>query len=154
MASNGRICSYRQSILYSAAGVAGLSVIRFTPIGGQDRSKPLPYDPTSSITEQVQASIQVSLKNLRTTYIDCYLLHSPLNTMWRTLEAWEALKRLQDDGVVRLIGVSNTYDVETLKALDTQGGRKPNVVQNRWYEGNGFDKAVVYYCKENSIHYE
>jgi len=106
------------------------------------------------VTEQVQASVQVSLKNLRTTYIDSYLLHSPLNTMWRTLEAWEVLKRLQDDGVVRLIGVSNTYDVETLKTLETQGGRKPNVVQNRWYEGNGFDKAVVRYCKENSIYYE
>lgn len=106
------------------------------------------------MTEQVQASVQVSLKNLRTTYIDSYLLHSPLNTMWRTLEAWEVLKRLQDDGVVRLIGVSNTYDVETLKTLETQGGRKPNVVQNRWYEGNGFDKAVVRYCKENSIYYE
>lgn len=96
----------------------------------------------------------MSLNNLRTTYIDSYLLHSPLNTMERTLEAWEVLKKLQDDGVVHLIGVSNTYDVETLKALETLGGRKPNVVQNRWYEGNGFDRAVVHYCKGNSIYYQ
>jgi diketogulonate reductase-like aldo/keto reductase len=74
--------------------------------------------------------------------------------MERTLEAWKVFTKLQDDGVVRLIGVSNIYDVETLKLLETQGGRKPNVVQNRWYERNGFDRAVVHYCKENSIYYE
>jgi diketogulonate reductase-like aldo/keto reductase len=96
----------------------------------------------------------VSLNNLRTTYIDSYLLHSPLNTIERTLEAWKVLMKLQDNGIVSLIGVSNTYDVETLKTLETQGGRRPNVVQNRWHEGNGFDKEVVRYCKENSIYYE
>ena len=53
---------------------------KFTPINGQDRSKPLPYDPRASLVEQVQQSFATSLKNLRTNYVDSLVLHSPLST--------------------------------------------------------------------------
>ena len=29
-----------------------------------------------------------------------------------------------------------------------------DVVQNRWYEGNGWDQEVVQFCKEHGIYYE
>ena len=51
-----------------------------------------------------------------------------------------------------MIGVSNTYDVKVLIALGK--ARKVQVVQNRWYEGNEWDKKVVTYCKENGIMYQ
>ncbi|PVF94613.1 Aldo/keto reductase [Serendipita vermifera] len=127
---------------------------KYTPIGGQDTSKPLPYDPSTSITQQVNDSFATSLKNLKTTYLDSYILHSPLNTLDRTLEAWKVLCSLQDQGLVKNIGMSNTYDVKILEALERHGGRKPQVVQNRWYEGNAFDRDVVKYCRDNQIHYE
>ena len=57
-----------------------------------------------------------------------------------TLEAWKALGQLQDEGKVRLIGVSNTYDVRILASLGK--ARKVQVVQNRWYEGNEWDQKV------------
>ncbi|KAJ3510134.1 hypothetical protein NLJ89_g4848 [Agrocybe chaxingu] len=125
---------------------------KYTPIGGQDRTKPLPYNPSDSVPNQILASIQKSLSNLHTTYLDSYLLHSPLPTIGQTLEAWKILMQLQDEGKVRLIGVSNTYDVRVLAAL--QKVRKVQVVQNRWYEGNEWDQAVVGYCKENGIMYQ
>ena len=125
---------------------------RYTPIGGQDTSKPLPYDPSDSISKQVQSSCKKSLSNLRTTYLDSYILHSPLPTIEQTLEAWHALMKLQDEGTVRLIGVSNTYDVRILQAL--QKARKVQVVQNRWYEGNNWDQQVFNYCKELGIMYQ
>lgn len=53
---------------------------KYTPIGGQDVSKPLPYDPKSSIAEQVQSSVQTSLRQLGVDYLDGLLLHSPLPT--------------------------------------------------------------------------
>ena len=59
---------------------------------------------------------------------------------------------LQDEGTVRLIGVSNTYDVRILQAL--QKARKVQVVQNRWYEGNDWDQKVFNYCKELGIMYQ
>ncbi|KAH9896138.1 Aldo/keto reductase [Cubamyces lactineus] len=127
---------------------------KYTPIGGQDTSQPLPYDPETDIPTQIQASVQTSLSNLHTTYLDGLLLHSPLRTLSQTLTAWQTLVGLQDSGVVRKIGVSNTYDVSTLEALERDGGRRPDVVQNRWYEGNGWDNDVWTYCQEKHIQYQ
>ncbi|KAF8512779.1 NADP-dependent oxidoreductase domain-containing protein, partial [Gautieria morchelliformis] len=125
---------------------------KFTSIGGQDRSLPLPYDPSSSVRAQVLASFQVSLRNLHTTYLDSLILHSPLETIGQTLEAWRTLMQLQDEGKVRMIGVSNTYDVQILNSLCEL--RKVQVVQNRWYEGNDWDKQVCAYCLVHGIQYQ
>ncbi|KAF4567409.1 hypothetical protein EYR40_006408 [Pleurotus pulmonarius] len=126
--------------------------VRFTPINGQDTAKPLPYDPSTPIPEQIKASFRTSLANLRTTYVDSYLLHSPLSTKARTLEAWRALMGLQDAGMVRMIGVSNVYDVGVLRALAKE--REVQVVQNRWYEGNEWDRDVYGYCRAHGILYQ
>jgi len=125
---------------------------KYTPIAGQDLTKPIPYNPSDSITKQVRSSCQKSLANLGTTYLDSYILHSPLPSLEQTLEAWQALAQLQDEGKVKLIGVSNTYNVKTLAALDK--ARKVQVVQNRWYEGNVWDPKVFNYCKKNGIMYQ
>lgn len=61
---------------------------------------------------------------------------------------------LQDAGKVRYIGVSNTYDVAMLEALERDGGRRVQVVQNRWYEGNAWDKDVLAYCRKRDIQYQ
>jgi diketogulonate reductase-like aldo/keto reductase len=60
--------------------------------------------------------------------------------------------KLQDEGKVRMIGMSNTYDVKILVAL--QKARKVQVVQNRWYEGNKWDKQVFNYCHQHEIMYQ
>jgi len=125
---------------------------KFTSINGQDRNKPLPYDPDKSVKEQVQTSFATSLRQLHTTYLDSYILHSPLRTIEETMEAWRVLATLQDEGKVKLIGVSNTYDVDTLESLSSE--RKVQVVQNRWYERNSFDKDVYEYCKQSGIMYQ
>ncbi|KAF8894325.1 Aldo/keto reductase [Gymnopilus junonius] len=125
---------------------------KYTPIAGHDLSKPIPYDPSEPISSQVLTSFRKSLSNLHTTYLDSYLLHSPLPTIEQTLEAWHAMMQLQDEGQVRLIGVSNTYDVRVLAALGK--ARKVQVVQNRWYEGNGWDQKVFNYCKDAEIMYQ
>jgi diketogulonate reductase-like aldo/keto reductase len=125
---------------------------RFTPISGQDTTNPIPYNPLDSISQQITTSCQKSLTNLHTTYIDSYLLHSPFPTIEETLEAWHTLMKLQDEGKVRMIGMSNTYDVKILVAL--QKARKVQVVQNRWYEGNKWDKQVFNYCHQHEIMYQ
>lgn len=114
----------------------------------------MPYDPSNRLETQIQDSFEHSLKNLKTTYIDSYILHSPLETLSRTLTAWKVLMALQDAGKVKYIGVSNTYDVSILETLERDGGRKVQVVQNRWYEGNGFDSKVLAYCKQHGVQYQ
>ncbi|KAL5507048.1 hypothetical protein ACEPAH_6504 [Sanghuangporus vaninii] len=125
---------------------------KFTSIAGQDRSKPLPYDPSLSVSEQVRASFQTSLRNLQTTYLDSYILHSPLPTWADTLAAWNVLNSLKEQGTVRMIGVSNAYQVSIIELLDAE--HKVEVVQNRWYQENDWDKDVVKYCKEHGAMYQ
>lgn len=56
---------------------------------------------------------------------------------------------------VDLVGVSNMYDPKLLRYLtEGAGGVKPDIVQNRWYEGNDWDPEVVAYCLKEGIHYE
>lgn len=126
---------------------------KFTPISGQDTSKLLPYDPKASIEDQLTSSLAVSLANLRTTYLDAYLLHSPLpGPISNTLKAWRVLARFQDEGKVKMVGVCNTYDARVLESLSEE--RKVQIVQNRWYEGNEWDKEVVGWCKRESAMYQ
>ncbi|CAE6488228.1 unnamed protein product [Rhizoctonia solani] len=125
---------------------------KYTPIGGHDRSQPIPYDPSVPIPVQIRTSLQKSLSNLRTAWLDSYLLHSPLETTSHTKEAWNTLCDLRKEGLVRRIGVSNTYDVQALELLQSIG--EVDVVQNRWYEGNAWDAQVHKYCLENKIAYQ
>lgn len=127
---------------------------RFTSIEGQDQRKPLPYNPNQPVAAQVQESFAKSLANLGTENVDALLLHSPLRTLEKTLEAWMELIKLRESGRVSLIGLSNVYDIETLQYVWEKTGVKPDIVQNRWYQGNNWDKAVVAFCKKESIHYE
>lgn len=62
-----------------------------------------------------------SLKNqLKTDYVDLYLLHSPFISKsthgFDLVEAWKYLEKLVDDGYARSIGVSN-FSVEDLQTI-------------------------------------
>ena len=96
--------------------------------------------------------MQKSLANLHTTYLDSYLLHSPFPTWEQTLEAWQTLAALQDAGTVRLIGVSNIHSAAMVLRLSAV--RAVQVVQNRWYEGNGWDADVHAVCRKQGIMYQ
>src|SRR5580698_381847 len=43
---------------------------KFTSLSGQDPAR-IPYDPRAPLADQVRQSFAVSLKNLRTDYLDC-----------------------------------------------------------------------------------
>jgi len=106
------------------------------------------------VEAQVRSSFATSLQQLRTTYLDSYILHSPLETYAKTLEAWRVLVGFQDEGRVRVIGLSNAYDPSLLNRLGKDSGRAVQVIQNRWYERNGWDSGVVKWCLANGAQYQ
>lgn len=64
--------------------------------------------PTDFGYEQALAAFDTSLKKLGLDYLDLYLLHWPAPAKWdKTLAAWRALEKLQAEGSIRSIGVSN-----------------------------------------------
>ncbi|EIW71809.1 hypothetical protein TREMEDRAFT_67967 [Tremella mesenterica DSM 1558] len=116
---------------------------KFTPLDGQDISQPLPYDPKASLDEQIRQSLDKSIRNLGVDYLDSVILHSPLPTKEETLLAYRTLEELADQGKVRTLGISNIYDPTLLQWLINQARIKVGVVQNRWYEGNGWDWSIA-----------
>jgi len=125
---------------------------KYTPLASQDATKPLPYDPATPLSVQLDTSLTASLRNLNTTYLDSYVIHGPLPSPSENLMVWRKLAEFQDAGKVKRIGVSNVYDVSALEALSEV--RQVQVVQNRWYEGNKWDSKVSAYCRERNIQYQ
>ena len=130
---------------------------KFSSVLGQDPTK-MPYNAKSSITEQVNASIASSLKNLGVAgdgedYIDCLVLHSPYPSQAHTEEAWRAMEAHVPRSV-RTLGISNIYHPSALKALYSFATVKPSVVQNRFYREMGYDSGVRAFCAEKDMTYQ
>ena len=126
---------------------------KFTSLSGQDPTR-IPYDPQAPLAEQVRQSFAVSLRNLRTDYLDCLVLHSPLPSVGQTLEVWRTLESLVDAGGVRQLGISNCYRIEQLEALYQSARFKPVVIQNRFYAETGYDREIRAFCRQHGILYQ
>ena len=103
---------------------------KFTP--AQHQGADVPYDPAAPLQDQVAQSVQVSLKNLQVTSVDALLLHGPLETHERTMEAWRAMERQVELGFVTQLGISNLHDVRRFERIYEEAAVKPRVLQNRF----------------------
>lgn len=126
---------------------------KFTPAMGQDPQR-MPYDPKANLAEQVTQSFEVSLSNLRTDYLDCLVLHSPLESAADTLEAWRAMEVIFDTGGAKQLGISNCYELARLEHLCRSASVKPAVVQNRFYADTGYDCDIRAFCRQHGILYQ
>jgi len=126
---------------------------KFTLLAGQD---PLttPYDKTADLSTQVAQSFEVSKTNLRTNYIDSLILHSPPSDFEDLQIVWRAMEKLVDKKEVGQIGISNIYDLQTLKDLYEMAVIKPRVVQNRFYEKSSYDVKIRSFCTLHDISYQ
>lgn len=126
---------------------------KFTPVSGQD-PKRVPYDARASLPVQVDQSVQTSLRNLRTEYLDCLVLHSPLADLDSTLTVWRAMEVACDRGIVRQLGISNCYDVKLFEELFRQARIPPSIVQNRFYDKTGYDRELRERCRKLDVIYQ
>ncbi|WP_136807380.1 aldo/keto reductase family protein [Desulfosediminicola flagellatus] len=126
---------------------------KYTAIDGQD-PKSVPYTVNASVTEQVNQSVEVSLKNLQTSYIDTLILHSPMRDYEQTLEAWRTMESIVASGQVYQLGISNFYDLALVERLYEDVEVKPVVLQNRFYQETGYDKELREFCSNKGMFYE
>ncbi len=126
---------------------------KFTPLSGQDPER-VPYDAKASLGEQVAQSFQTSLKNLKTTYLDCLILHSPLANQQQMEEVWQAMEQIFDNGGVKQLGISNCYDLQQFKLLYRNAKVKPAVIQNRFYAEAQYDITIRDFCQQQRITYQ
>jgi len=80
--------------------------------------------------EKVQALVARQLEELQLTYLDLYMLHSPMSNEDLQQDSWRALELLYQKKVIRSIGVSN-FGGEELDRLCRTASVLPMVVQNK-----------------------
>lgn len=96
-----------------------------------------------------------TLKNLRTDYLDLYLIHWPLPTPgyenWKQLDldTWKAMEELYEEGKIRAIGFSNFLPHHIENILE-HAKIRPMVDQIEFHPGYT-QEAAVRFCKEKEI---
>ncbi|MFJ8790684.1 aldo/keto reductase [Streptomyces sp. NPDC102462] len=78
--------------------------------------------------EETLASFEESRRRLGVEYVDLYLIHWPLPRVGKYVDAWRAMIKLREDGLVRSIGVSN-FTAEHIGQLEEKTGVLPSVNQ-------------------------
>lgn len=73
-------------------------------------------------------AFEASLERLGTDYLDLYLIHWPLPRLDHYVESWKAMIRLQQEGHIRTLGVSN-FQPEHIARLQAETGVLPTVNQ-------------------------
>ncbi len=127
---------------------------KYTYPRGQDHR--LPYNPADNFAAQVKSSLESTLKNLHTDYLDSFLLHGPSSPVGLTnndLEVWGTMEELCESGKTRMIGVSNV-ELHHLQAFCDKARIKPAIVQNRCYAADSWDSEIREYCLEQGIIYQ
>lgn len=105
--------------------------------------------------ENVKSAFERTLNNLRTDYLDLYLIHWPLPEPgykeWRQLdkETWRVMEELYEAGKIRAIGLSNFLPHHIENILKDCRVR-PAVDQIEYHPGYS-QEAVVNYCRERGI---
>lgn len=131
--------------LAKALGARRKDAIVVTKFGVGYREAPNFRD---SSRRRIMASIEKSLQNLRTDYVDVYLVHWP-DVTTPLEETMGALDDLVRQGKVRAVGVSN-FRLSQLEAC--MRIRRVDVVQYGW---NMFDrrmqKEIFPYCRDHNI---
>ncbi len=131
--------------LGEALGSRRDEAIIVTKFGMNYRDKPNFRD---SSAERVKVSIDKSLKNLGTDFVDVYLVHWPdRETPFE--ETMSALDDIVRDGKVRFVGLSNFTRDEIDECMKV---RRVDVVQYGW---NMFDRRmqreILPYCHDNGV---
>jgi len=101
--------------------------------------------------DHVKNGIDQTFRDLNTHYIDLYLIHAPVEETY--IETWTHLRKLQSEGKIRYIGLSN-FTLEKLKKfINSIGNEEARHIFCNQIECNPFlnRKDLINYCFDNNI---
>lgn len=105
--------------------------------------------------ENVRAAFERTLENLKTDYLDMYLIHwpkpDPAYKEWKALDigTWKAMEELYEEGKVRAVGLSN-FLPHHIENLMKNCRIKPMADQLEYHPGYS-QEATVRYCQDRDI---
>jgi len=126
---------------------------KFSGLGAHEEGTE-PYDIHAPLEERVRQSLQKSIENLQTVYLDSWIMHGLEDSWEDTFEVYRTMEEAVDKGLVKQIGISNVYRLEDVEYLFDNARVKPKVVQNRFYADSQHDVNIRAFCKEHDIEYQ
>jgi len=112
-------------------------------------------------TEKVRPSVEQSLRDLRTDYVDLFLIHHP-RAGWldekdpknkdARRDSWLEMEKLHGEGKLRSIGVSN-FELRHLDEISTYATIQPSVVQGEFHP-HFCRREFVDEIRRRGIHFE
>lgn len=125
------------------------SSIVVTTKGGITRSEEKDFGRDGSLT-YLRSAVEKSLQNLQVDVIDLYQYHRP--DRWMVYgEIMENLKTLQQEGLVRAVGISNASIEEIAIAREVLGEGNLTSVQNEFSPRHPGSFDELRYCAEHGI---
>eukprot|EP00535_Pseudo-nitzschia_heimii_P013596 CAMPEP_0197193346 /NCGR_PEP_ID=MMETSP1423-20130617/26980_1 /TAXON_ID=476441 /ORGANISM="Pseudo-nitzschia heimii, Strain UNC1101" /LENGTH=365 /DNA_ID=CAMNT_0042646523 /DNA_START=116 /DNA_END=1213 /DNA_ORIENTATION=+ len=116
-----------------------------------------PSDPEelpSAIDDQVTLSIETSLSNLQTEYIDAVLFNNFRSKLWDTDEihkAWKVLEAYVDRGVIKHLGLTSVHDKDWFETFWNTTRIKPEIIQNRFHSNRKYDVPMQEVFAEHDV---
>lgn len=114
--------------------------------------------PAPAHVEGIRWLVEESLENLKTSYIDLFLVHFPMefgangsdpNNARCRKEMWRTLEELVGEGLIRSIGVSN-YEKNHLEDIRKYGKLQPSVNQVEFHP-HFRRQSLLQYCRAQGI---
>lgn len=126
---------------------------KFSGVSAQDPND-VPYDVNAPVEDRVRRSLEASLENLRTDYLDSWLMHGPEDDWDDHWRVWHTMEEAVDEGRVKQLGMSNFYRLEDVTWAYDHSRIKPRVLQNRFYKDSNHDVEIRKFCKDHDIEYQ
>lgn len=99
-----------------------------------------------SVEDIVREKVQISLREMKTAYLDSLLIHYPYPDYM--VDIWKAMIKIKKEGLVRYIGVSNFHE-RHIEILKKETGVIPQI--NECYTSPiGTKQSLVDYCNANN----
>ena len=101
---------------------------------------------------KVRPALEASLERLGLDYVDLYLIHWPTPARGLYVETWQEIIKLQQDGLIKSIGVSN-FQIEHWEELKKHTSVVPAVNQvelHPYFQ----QRELREYCMQNGIQVE
>lgn len=99
--------------------------------------------------DSAREALEGTLAALRLDQLDLFLIHWPCPALGRYVDAWRALVKAREEGLVRSIGVSN-FLVEHLERLERETGVVPEVNQIESHP-RFWQPELDAYCEQRGI---
>jgi diketogulonate reductase-like aldo/keto reductase len=116
------------------------------PLAGKYFNKYSQVMERHSVMEIVREKVATSLREMKTDYLDSLLIHYPYPGFFEDI--WDTMIKLQNEGVVRYIGVSNFHHrhIDVIKKI----GKSPDI-NEIYISPIGTKQEQIEYSKESDI---